>query len=112
MAAALGKHAEARRWRADAEHIRTQIVERLWCAEDASFYDVGLDGEFVRIRSVANMGVLGEHVLRLHLPRERRIFDQLWTRQLHNPAAYWTKYPFPSIAANDPAFVRPLRYNS
>ncbi|HEX7854595.1 MAG TPA: alpha-L-rhamnosidase [Sphingobium sp.] len=112
MATALGKPAEARRWRADAEHIRTQIIERLWCAEDASFYDVGPDGKFVRIRSVANMRVLGEHVLRLDVARERRMFEQLWTRQLHNPAAYWTKYPFPSIAVNDPAFVRPLRYNS
>ena len=112
MAAALGKHDEARRWRADAEQIRRLIVERLWCEEDASFYDVAPDGNFVRIRSVANLRVLGEHVLRLDDRRERRIFESLWNRQLHNPAAYWTRYPFPSIAVNDPAFVRPLPYNS
>lgn len=112
MARALGKPREARRWRRDAENIRARIIERLWCEEDASFYDVAPGGAFVRIRSVANLRVLGEHVLRLDVPRERRIFEQLWDRQLGNPAAYWTKYPFPSIPLNDPAFSRPLRYNS
>ncbi|MFM6966725.1 MAG: MGH1-like glycoside hydrolase domain-containing protein, partial [Rhodoluna sp.] len=112
MAAALGKRAAARQWRADAEVIRKLIIDKLWCEKDASFYDVAPDGNFIRIRSVANMRVLGEHVLRLHVPRERKIFEQLWERQLHNPSAYWTRYPFPSIAIDDPAFVRPLRYNS
>jgi hypothetical protein len=112
MAKALGKHDEARRWREDAEHIRAQIIDKLWCEQDASFYDVGPDGAFVRIRSVANLRILGEHVLRLDVRRERHIFEQLWNRQLHNPSAYWTKYPFPSIARDDPAFVRPIQYNS
>lgn len=112
MARALGKRAEARQWRQDAEHIRRAIIDRLWCEEDASFYDVAPDGSFVRIRSVANLRVLGEHVLRRNVRRERQIFEALWEKQLHNPAAYWTKYPFPSIALNDPAFKRPLRYNS
>lgn len=112
MARALGKMAEARQWRRDAEQIRQAIIDRLWSEEDASFYDVAPDGSFVRVRSVANLRVLGEHVLRLDVPRERRIFEQLWERQIHNPAAYWTGFPFPSIAIEDPAFKRPLRYNS
>jgi hypothetical protein len=112
MAAALGKPAEARKWRDGAEHIRRLIVERLWCDEDASFYDVAPDGRFVRIRSVANLRVLGEHVLRLDVPKERKIFDALWTRQIHNPLAYWARYPFPSIALDDPQFVRPIPFNS
>jgi hypothetical protein len=112
MAQALGKKAEARQWRKDAETIRKAIVENLWCKDDASFYDVAPNGHFVPIRSVANLRVLGEHVLRLDNHRERHMFEALWERHLHNPAAYWTKYPFPSIALNDPAFVRPLKYNS
>jgi hypothetical protein len=89
MATALGKKAEAQRWTEDAERIRGLIVDKLWCQEDASFYDVGPHGNFVRVRSVANCRVLGEHVLRLDVSRERKIFDALWTRQLHNPKAYW-----------------------
>lgn len=112
MASALGKKAEAGKWRDDAERIRAQIIDRLWCEEDASFYDVVPNGGFVRIRSVANLRVLGEHVLRLDVRRERAIFNRLWERQIGNPEAYWTRFPFPSIAVNDPAFVRPLKYNS
>lgn len=112
MARALGKPAEARMWADRAEEIRKLIVEKLWCEEDASFYDVAPDGQFVRVRSVANMRVLGEHVLRLDVARERRMFDALWERQLHNPHAYWAHYPFPSIALDDPAFVRPIPFNS
>jgi hypothetical protein len=112
MATALGKESEAHAWVDDAEHIRSLIVERLWCEEDASFYDVDPDGSFVRIRSVANCRVLGEHVLRLSVPRERGMFNALWERQLHNPKAYWAKYPLPSIALDDPKFVRPIPRNS
>jgi hypothetical protein len=108
MAAALGKKAEADKWLADAEHIRSLIVEKLWCEEDASFYDIDPEGSFVRTRSVANCRVLGEHVLRLSVPRERKMFDALWERQLHNPKAYWARYPLPSVALDDPKFVRPI----
>jgi hypothetical protein len=112
MATALGKKAEAQKWTDDAEHIRTLILEKLWCEEDASFYDVDRDGKFVRIRSVANCRVLGEHVLRTTVSRERKIFHALWDRQMHNSRAYWTPYPFPSIAWDDPKFVRPIPRNS
>lgn len=112
MAKALGKPAEARAWTVRAEQIRQLIVEKLWCEEDASFYDVAPDGSFVKVRSVANLRVLGEHVLRLDVPRERAMFEALWTRQLHNPKAYWANYPFPSIALDDPKFVRPIPFNS
>jgi hypothetical protein len=112
MANALGKKTEAQQWMESAEQIRSLIVRLLWCEKDASFYDVDPQGNFVRVRSVANTRVLGEHVLRLNVPRERKMFKDLWERQLHNPAAYWAKYPFPSIALNDPKFVRPIPRNS
>jgi hypothetical protein len=112
MAIALGKKAEAQAWLDDAEHIRALIVQKLWSEEDASFYDVDPAGSFVRIRSIANCRVLGEHVMRLSVPRERRMFDALWERQLHNPKAYWGRYPLPSIAMDDPKFVRPIPRNS
>ncbi len=112
MANHLGKKTEAQKWTDDAEHIRALIVAKLWCEEDASFYDVDLDGKFVRVRSVANCRVPGEHVMRLNVPRERAIFDALWERQLHNPKAYWAPYPLPSIAMDDPKFVRPIPRNS
>jgi hypothetical protein len=112
MAEALSKPAEANRWREQAETLRTLILAKLWCEEDASFYDLDPQSDFVRVRSVANSRVLGEHVLRLDHASERKIFEAMWHRQLHNPHAFWARYPLTSIAMDDPAFVRPIPRNS
>jgi hypothetical protein len=64
------------------------------------------------VRSIVNARVLSEHVLKLDQARDKRIFHELWTRQLGNPKAFWSKYPFPSSALDDPTFVRPIPRNS
>lgn len=112
MAHALGKQAEADRWHEDAETIRRLIIEKLYCPEDAAFYDLDAHNQFVRVRSVAICRVMGEHVLKLDIASDRHIFDTVWTRQLHNPNAFWSPFPFPSIALDDPTFVRPIPPNS
>jgi len=112
MAKALGKKSEEARWLADAETIRRLIIEKLYSPEDASFFDVDTDGKFVKVRSVANCRVLGEHVLQLSNAKDKAIFEAVWTRQLHNPKAFWAKYPLTSIAQDDPLFVRPIPRNS
>ena len=40
------------------------------------------------------------------------MFEQMWRRQIGNPHAFWAPYPIPSIALDDPAFVRPIPHNS
>jgi hypothetical protein len=112
MAKALGKHDEAARWEQDADTIRRLIVSKLYSVEDAAFYDLDAQGEFVRVRSDVISRVLGEHVLKLDDAGDRRIFEAVWTRQLHNPKAFWAPFPFPSVAMDDPAFVRPIPRNS
>jgi GH15 family glucan-1,4-alpha-glucosidase len=110
MATALGKHDEAERWHTDAETIRHLIVDRLYDAKDAAFYDLDAQNNFVRVRSDAISRVFGEHVL--HPVRDKAIVDAVWTRQLHNPKAFWAPYPLTSIAMDDPTFVRPIPRNS
>jgi hypothetical protein len=110
MAAALGKPAEAERWHTDAETIRHLIIERLYDAKDAAFYDLDAQNNFVRVRSDAISRVFGEHVL--HPVKDKAIVDAVWTRQLHNPKAFWAPYPLTSIAMDDPTFVRPIPRNS
>ncbi|HZL28224.1 MAG TPA: alpha-L-rhamnosidase [Acidobacteriaceae bacterium] len=112
MARALGKRAEADKWEQDAETIRRLIVAKLYSPEDAAFYDLDTNGKFIRVRSDVISRVLGEHVLKLDNASDRRIFDAVWTRQMHNPKAFWAPFPFPSIALDDPAFVRPIPRNS
>jgi len=106
MARALGKNSEADRWREDAEKIRSAIVQKLYAPEDAAFYDVDAQNRFVGIRSDVISRVLGEHVV------DRELFETIYARQIHNRDAFWAPYPLPSIALNDPAFVRPIPRNS
>jgi hypothetical protein len=112
MANALGKKAEAARWKSDAESIRQLIIDKLYSTEDAAFYDLDAQGNFVRVRSDVISRVLSEHVLDLAYARDSAIFKALWSRQLHNPKAFWAPYPLSSIAQDDPAFVRPIPRNS
>jgi hypothetical protein len=112
MAKALGKKAEADRWLADAERIRRLILDKLYSPEDAAFYDLDAQNKFVRVRSDVISRVLGEHVLDVSQKRDKAIFEAVWTRQLHNPKAFWAPFPLSSIAQDDPTFVRPIPRNS
>lgn len=50
--------------------------------------------------------VLGEHV------PDAALFETVWQRQVHNEKAFWPAYPLPSVAVDDPVFVRPIPRNS
>lgn len=106
MAKALGKIADSVRWAESAEHIRQLIMTKLYAPEDAAFYDLDAFGHFVRVRSDVLSRVCGEHVV------DQKTFDSLWEREIHNPKVFWAPYPLPSIALDDPAFVRPIPANS
>jgi hypothetical protein len=112
MAHALGKGNETARWNEDAETLRRLIIDRLYDPKDAAFYDLDAKNKFVRVRSDVISRVLGEHVLKHSDPHDKSIFEAIWTRQLHNPKAFWAPYPFPSIAMDDPTYVRPIPRNS
>ena len=106
MAREMGRASEEARWLERASSIRKAIVERLYDPRDGAFYDVDSNGRFVQIRGDVITRVMGEHVV------DRKLFETIWRAQLHNPKAFWRPYPFPSIAADDPGFVRPIPRNS
>jgi len=106
MAKALGKNADADRWSDEAEQIRSLILAKLFVEEDAAFYDLDANRQFIRIRSDILSRVCGEHVV------DQKQFELLWERQIHNSRAFWAIYPLPSIALDDLAFVRPIPRNS
>jgi hypothetical protein len=106
MARLLGRSNEVAQWEQKAASIQKAIIDRLYDPEDACFYDLNARNQFVRIRGDALTRVLGEHVV------GQDIFDQVYARQIHNPHAFWAPYPLPSIALDDPVFVRPIPRNS
>lgn len=105
MAEKLGKSAEASQWRDKAERTRALILTYCYDAEDECFYDVDADGKFVRVRGDVLTRVFGEHVV------DQKLFDRIYERHIKNPEAFWTPYPLPSIAADDPTFVKPIPQN-
>lgn len=106
MATDLGQNNEAAQWHERAETLRGLILQRLYDSEDAAFYDVDAQGHFVKVRSDILSRICGEHVV------DRATFAEMWERQLGNPHAFWALFPLPSIALDDPAFVRPIPRNS
>lgn len=106
MAKELGRSIEHARWLEAADRIRSSILRLLYDPEDAAFYDRDSSNRFVRIRGDVITRVLGEHV------PDQNLFQEIYRLQIGNPRAFWTPYPFPSIAMDDPAFVRPIPRNS
>lgn len=106
MARQLGDHAAAQGWDAKADRTRQQLLAVCYDAADACFYDRDRNGDFVRIRGDLLTRVLSEHVV------DQPLFNLIYQHHLRNPEAFWTPYPLPSIAANDPTFVRALPGNS
>jgi hypothetical protein len=106
MAKLIGKQGEADRWEESAHAIQKLILEKLYDPEDACFYDLDSENKFVRIRGDLLTRVLGEHVV------DQETFDRIYEKQIHNSSAFWAPYPLPSIAMDDPTFVRPIPRNS
>jgi hypothetical protein len=106
MARALGKSSEADQWLELAAAIRTLIMDRLYDASDSAFYDLDAQDHFVRVRGDLISRVLSEHVV------DQELFEAIYRKQIHNPSAFWAPYPLPSIALDDPHFVRPIPRNS
>ena len=102
----LGKDQEAQRWHEQAEVLRELIIRHCYDPEDECFYDVDRHGRFVKIRGDLLTRVLGEHVV------DQRMFERIYNRHIRNPAVFWTPYPLPSVAIDDPAFDHSLRENS
>ena len=106
MARALNKRSEADQWTERAETIRALILQKLYVADDAAFYDLDAQNNFVKVRCDILSRICGEHVV------DQKTFETLWSRQIGNPHAFWAPYPLPSVALDDPTFVRPIPRNS
>jgi hypothetical protein len=106
MAQALGRSAQAARWQEQAQRLRGLILKGLYQPQDAAFYDLDATGAYVKIRCDILSRICGEHVV------DQPTFEHLWSRQLHDPQAFWASLPLPSVALDDPLFVRPIPVNS
>lgn len=98
LARLLGRPADAQRWQSAADTSRQSLAAHLYDADDAFFYDLDKQGRLRRYRSEAAF-----HPLRVGALSQEQ-FERMWARHIANPRRFWTQTPFPSVAADDPAF--------
>ena len=85
------------------------MFKYLWNEEDAFFYDVDVNGNQRKYRSCTIFHLFLERVLDpvADADKIRRIYSE----HIKNPDEFWTPYPFPSMAVNDPSCEGHPNYN-
>ncbi|MFC4809956.1 MGH1-like glycoside hydrolase domain-containing protein [Paenibacillus sp. GCM10023250] len=104
MAEELGESGEA--WRAKAQTSLDSLMRHCYDERDAFFYDRDRHDRFVRVQSDVLLRVLACEV------GDRAFFDEALRRYLLNTRKFFAKYPFTSIALDDPRFDPFSSYNS
>ncbi len=94
IALELGRADEAHEWTAAAEALMRRLVEMRW-DEDAGYFWAHYHDQPLRIRTPFNLFPL----ITGRLPSA---IAQRLVQHLTDPAQFWTHYPVPTVAQNDP----------
>ena len=93
-------------WRAKADASTAALFEQCFHAEDGFFYDWDRHDRHVRIQSDVLLRVLACEI------GDDAFFATALERYLLNTGKFFAKYPFTSIALDDPRFDPAFDYNS
>lgn len=93
-------------WRAKAEASLNSLFRYCYDEEDQFFYDRDRNDELVRVQSDVLLRVMACEV------GDRELFDNMLRRYLLNTRKFFAKYPFTSMAMDDPRFDPSSSYNS
>jgi hypothetical protein len=106
IASELGRPAEAAEWEAKAGRSLECLMESCWDPEDEFFYDLDREGRRVRVQSDVLLRVLACEV------GDDEMFSRACSRYLLNTRKFYARFPFTSIAMDDPRFDPSSAYNS
>ncbi len=101
MAEILGDSKTAKAFENKAKEIKQELFALCYDAEDAFFYDVDRNGNKRKYRSCAILHLFLEGVL--DKKEDADIIAAIYERHIKNTDEFWTDYPFPSMAINDPS---------
>ena len=101
MARMLGKNGEADEWERKAAEVKKKLFEICYDEKDAFFYDVDKNGNKRKFLSSTIFHLFLEKVL--DKDTDADIINEIYTRHIKNRDEFWTPYPFPSMAVNDPS---------
>ncbi len=101
MAEYLGKEEEAIYWKNSAKEIKKKLFEHCFDEKDAFFYDVDKHGNKRKYKSSTIFHLFIEKVL--DKEEDKDLIERIYKEHIKNPEEFWTPYPFPSMAINDPS---------
>jgi len=104
IATALGE--DPTPWRDAAARSRAALFEHCYDAGDGMFYDVDRSGAFVRVQSDVLLRVLACEI------GDAALFKASLRDYLLNSRKFFARYPFTSIALDDPRFSQDFSRNS
>lgn len=102
MARQLGNIEAAEQWEKEAAEVKSKMFELLYDEQDMFFYDVDKNGNKRKCKSCTVFHLYMEGVL----GREEKLAEEIYQKHIKNPEEFWTEYPFPSMAKNDPSFKK------
>jgi len=104
MAEELGE--DGGEWRQKAEASLKALFEQCYDEDDGFFYDRDRNGQLVQVQSDVLLRVLACEI------GDDAFFTEALRRYLLNTRKFFAKYPFTSIALDDPRFDPAFDYNS
>ncbi len=96
MAEVIGEQGDAAAWGGRADRLAERMIDKLWDPEAGLFWAMH-EGARVNVRTPFSLLPL----ITGRMPAE--IVDRL-IEHLANPDEFWTRYPVPTVAKNDPAY--------
>lgn len=93
-------------WRDKAQQSLASLYAQCYDEADAFFYDRDRNGQLVRVQSDVLLRVLACEI------GDRAFFDGMLKRYLLNTRKFFAKYPFTSLAMDDPRFDPFSSYNT
>lgn len=96
IARAIGLHRESEQWQCRADVLAERMIEIMWDAEAGLFRPLH-NGQPITVRTPFSLFPL----ITGQLPRA--IADRL-VKHLTDPRSFWSRYPVPTVALDDPFF--------
>ena len=102
----LGNASGVQYWSAKMETVAATLKRALWDSGRGACYDIDVTGKPVDVLMHNNLRCMW------HGTFDLKMADTFVARHLRNTSEFWTPFPLPSIAANDPKFQPGLPRNS
>ena len=102
----LLQNGKAQEWEAKAEAVREKFKSYLWDADKKACYARDKDNQTMYCLTQENIKCLYEGIF------DQEMADAFIREHLLNEEEFWTPYPIPSIAVNDPYFHVSREYSN